>query len=118
MPPRLHFNGTLQLVTKTPTVRIDGSVSDPRGVRDLYIFSGARKVFYQSSPQGARPTETKFATDVALHGGINYVTIVARESEDVVSRKTFVVRRDAPDGSLMKTPKFDEDNPLDDVEAP
>jgi carboxyl-terminal processing protease len=38
------------------------------------------------------------------------VTIVARESPDSVGRKTFVVRRDGPNGELLPTPKTEEDD--------
>ena len=33
---------------------------------------------------------------------------VAREDNEIMSRKTFIVRRDAADGSLMETPKESE----------
>jgi carboxyl-terminal processing protease len=34
---------------------------------------------------------------------------VARENMDTVSRKTFIVRRDGPNGELLPTPKTDEE---------
>ena len=49
-----------------------------------------------------------FDTEVPLHGGVNYITVFARESDEVVSRRLFVVRRDAADGSLMATPRHDD----------
>jgi hypothetical protein len=39
---------------------------------------------------------------------VNYVTVIARESNEVVSRFTRIVRRDAADGSLLETPKESE----------
>ena len=33
----------------------------------------------------------------------------ARENQDVVTRETFVVRRDGPDGSLLETPDHELD---------
>jgi hypothetical protein len=35
--------------------------------------------------------------------------VFVRESPDVVARRTFVVRRDAADGSLLPTPEHDDD---------
>jgi carboxyl-terminal processing protease len=77
-------------------------------VRDLYIFVGSHKVFYQSNRKGSAPNKVSFDTTVALRPGINYVTVVAREDNEVMSRKTFIVRRDAPDGALLETPKENE----------
>jgi carboxyl-terminal processing protease len=34
---------------------------------------------------------------------------VARENPDTVSRKTFIIRRDGPNGELLTTPKTDDD---------
>jgi hypothetical protein len=35
---------------------------------------------------------------------VNYITVVVRERDDVVSRKTLVVWRDGPNGELLETP--------------
>jgi carboxyl-terminal processing protease len=50
-----------------------------------------------------------FATDVPLRPGINVVSVIARETPDTVGHRTFIIRRDAPDGSLLTTPKTDDD---------
>jgi len=109
MPPRLEVDHGDTLVTREPRLRVEGRATDDQHVRDLYIFVGTRKVFYQSNRGSGTPRRASFETDVPLHGGINYVTVFARESDDVVSRQTFVVRRDAEDGSLMETPEHAED---------
>jgi len=97
------------LVTREPTLRLRGRATDDQRVRDLYIFVGARKVFYQPNDPSSNPREASFDTRVPLSGGINYVTVFVRESDHVVSRRTLVVRRDAADGALMETPGFDEE---------
>jgi len=109
MPPQLDVDYGGSLVTREPRLRIRGRARDDQRVRDLYIFVGVRKVFYQSNRTGSDPRSASFETDVPLTGGINYVTVFVRESEDVVSRRTFVLRRDGADGSLMETPPHDED---------
>lgn len=91
--------------------RRSGSPARPRDdqrVRDLYIFVGSRKVYYQSNRGSDTPREASFQTDVTLNPGINYITVFARESDDVISRETFVVRRDGADGSLLETPQYDD----------
>lgn len=108
MPPRLEIDYGDTLVTRKSSIRIRGKASDNSRVHDLYLFVDANKVFYQSNKDAPDSTRAVFDTRVPLHPGINYVTIVARESDDIVSRRVFVVRRDSPDGSLMKTPKIDE----------
>ncbi|HTU60902.1 MAG TPA: hypothetical protein VMF89_20760, partial [Polyangiales bacterium] len=58
----------------------------------------------------ANPTDQKtlaFSAEVPLEPGINYVNVFARENQDVVTRFTFVVRRDGEDGSLLETPQHD-----------
>ena len=40
-----------------------------------------------------------------LQPGVNVITVVARENEDTVERRTMIVRRDGPKGEAMPTPK-------------
>ena len=109
MPPELTVDHRDTLVTREPRLRIRGHARDDQQVRDMYIFVGSRKVFYQSNRGNGNRNEMGFEANVPLHGGINYVTVFARESDDVISRRTFVVRRDAADGTLMETPTHDVD---------
>ena len=37
------------------------------------------------------------------------ITVFARENDEVISRQVLQIRRDAADGSLMETPRFDEE---------
>jgi carboxyl-terminal processing protease len=78
----------------------------------VFIFVGSRKVFYQSNRAAKDGATEKFAATLPLRPGINYVMVVARESNEVASRKSFIVRRDAPDGSLLETPKSDDDDDM------
>jgi carboxyl-terminal processing protease len=109
MPPRLDVDYGNTLVTQADTLTVRGRATDDQQVRDLYIYVGARKVFYQSNGNGHNRREAAFDARIPLTGGINYITVFARERGDVLSRRTFVVRRDAADGSLMETPRFDDD---------
>ena len=109
MPPRLEVEHGNTLVTRAAALPIRGVASDDHRVRDLYIFVGARKVFYQSNRGGRDPRQARFNTEVPLRPGVNYISVFARENDDVVSRRLFVVRRDGPGGELLETPRYDED---------
>ncbi|MEM9189680.1 MAG: MXAN_5808 family serine peptidase [Myxococcota bacterium] len=108
MPPRLEVDYNNTLVTRNSRLPITGRATDDQQVRDLYIFVGSRKVFYRSNRGASNTREASFETEVPLSGGINYVTVFCRERDDVISRRTFVVRRDGADGSLMETPAYDD----------
>lgn len=106
MPPRLSVDYGQTLVTRTRTLKLTGKATDDARIRDVYIFVGARKVYYKSNP-GDDVQSLAFSAEVPLDPGINYVSVFARENQDVVTRQTFVVRRDAEDGSLLETPEHD-----------
>jgi carboxyl-terminal processing protease len=104
MPPELTVT-TPELVTTQERLRIQGRARDESRVRDLYIYVGARKVYYHSNRDGQNAREAAFDASIPLRPGINYVVVVARESDQSISRQSFVVRRDGPDGRLLETPR-------------
>jgi carboxyl-terminal processing protease len=106
MPPRLEIE-TPPLVTREQSIKLQGKASDDIRVRDLYVFVGTRKLYYQSNGDSDDRSHARFSTSIQLRPGINYVSVFARESEDTVARHLYVVRQDAPDGSLLETPKTD-----------
>lgn len=106
MPPRLEIDNP-PLVTRESSIRLQGRASDDIRVRDLYLFVGVRKVYYQSNGDATDPSRARFSTSIQLRPGINYISVFARESEDAISRLLYVIRQDAPDGSLLETPKSD-----------
>jgi hypothetical protein len=114
MPPRLNVDYGHTLVTRTRGLKLTGKASDDSRIRDVYIFVGARKVHYQANRGDAKTLD--FTAEVPLEPGINYVSVFARENQDVVTRDTFVVRRDGEAGELLKTPNHDSEE-WDDVGA-
>jgi carboxyl-terminal processing protease len=107
--PTIEVNtGNNSHVTQATSIQLRGVARDDQRVRDVYIFVGARKVLYRASP-GTNAHELSFDATIPLHGGINYITVFARENDEIISRHVLQVRRDAPDGSLMETPRFDEE---------
>ncbi|GAB4217154.1 MAG: hypothetical protein OHK0013_44380 [Sandaracinaceae bacterium] len=109
MPPRIEVETPPALVTRDASIPIRALARDDQRVRDVYVYVGLRKVFYQSNRGAATPTVARFETQVPLSPGINYVVVFARESDESISRRTFVVRRDGPDGALLETPRMTEE---------
>jgi carboxyl-terminal processing protease len=97
------------LATRDTHAEVHGTTNDGERLLDAYVFVNSRKVFYQSNRNGKDPRRMSFATDVPLRPGINVVSVIARETPDTVGHRTFIIRRDAPDGSLLTTPKTDDD---------
>jgi carboxyl-terminal processing protease len=112
MPPKLDVSYGNALTTQQDNLKLSGNARDDTRVRDVYVFVGSRKVFYQSNRGAADPMRQKFEAVLPLRPGVNFVTVVARESNEVASHKSFIVRRDGPDGRLLETPKSDEDDDL------
>lgn len=108
MPPELTL-ATPNLVTRDAALRIRGTARDESRVRDVYIYVGARKEYYQSNRDGTDPRETAVDATVHLRPGINYVVVVARENDQSITRQAFVVRRDGPEGELLATPTHSEE---------
>jgi carboxyl-terminal processing protease len=108
MPPALDVPAP-ELVVRDDHLRIAGRATDESRVRDVYVFVGTRKVFYASNRDSGTPREATFDADIPLAPGINYILVVARENDQQISRRAFVVRRDGPNGELLETPEHAEE---------
>jgi carboxyl-terminal processing protease len=107
-PPALEIPQP-QLATRDPHTLVHGMASDDARLLDTFIFVGSRKVFYRSNRTGPDLKKMSFDADLPLRPGVNVVTIVARENPDTTTRRTYVVRRDGPNGELLPTPKTDDE---------
>jgi carboxyl-terminal processing protease len=95
------------LATRDDSVSIDVISTDTTGgVQDAFIFVGSDKVFYTPNPT-PNGQEMKFTFNVPLKAGVNVITVVAREDEDIATRHRIVVRKDGPNGEILPTPKND-----------
>lgn len=108
-PPLLAVDFGNLLVTRAAVLPLTGHATHPSRIADMYIFVGSRKVFFQSNRGVGNPREIAFHTQIPLHGGTNYVTVVVRHDDNVIGRKTFVVRRDGPNGEILEAPRFETD---------
>ena len=107
-PPKVEVKASAQS-TRDDKVSIEVEAVDGERLLDMYVFVGSRKLFYKSNRDGADSKKASFKLDVPLQPGVNIITVVARESPDTIARRVVVVRRDAADGSLLKTPKRSND---------
>ncbi len=103
-PPEISL-GNVALRTRDGQIEITGTVRDQDRVLDLYVFSGNDKVYYVSNRRGQDPRQLSFTARVPLELGTNFVTVVARQSPDVVGRNVVIVRRDNADGTTAFTPR-------------
>ncbi len=81
------------------------AATDESSVRDVYIYVGDRKVFYQSNRGAQNTREAAFDARLPLRPGTNFIVVVARENDQSISREAFVVRRDGANGALLETPE-------------
>lgn len=108
-PPTLEAKAAV-MATTSDKVKIDVEASDSELLLDTYAFVGSRKVFYQSNRDSDDPTKTSFSFEAPLKQGVNIITVVARETPDTTTRRVVVVRRDGPDGTILKTAKHRDDD--------
>ncbi len=104
--PRLSVTAKA-LSTRGDFMNIDVVATDDHGgVQDAFVFVGNRKVFYMPNKEKGG-SQMKFSLDAPLKAGVNVITVVARENQDVVSRHRVVVRKDGKNGEILPTPKND-----------
>ncbi|MGB5284372.1 MAG: MXAN_5808 family serine peptidase [Polyangiales bacterium] len=105
--PQIEIAKLDSYVTRDDVFRLQGKATDGQRVRDLYISTSRHKVYYESNQGSANPKELAFDAEIPVHPGMNSIMVVAREDNNSVTRHFFMVRRDAEDGSLMETTKFE-----------
>jgi len=88
-PPSIRLK-SLPDVTDRPRIELSGTARDDQRVQSIYIFNNNQKVFFQANSGNS----ARFAMDLDLEPGINFVTVVAEETEELQTRTTLVVRRD------------------------
>jgi carboxyl-terminal processing protease len=101
-PPKLTVK-VPSYATTGSSMRIEGVAVDETRVSDLFVFVrnpdakiDSRKIFYQSNGNAKMPKELRFSTEVPLWPGANYVTVHARENDEVQSQDTVVIFRKPP----------------------
>ena len=105
--PEIELAALESHITRDDVFRVQGKATDGQRVRDLYISTSRHKVYYESNQGSTTPRELAFDAEIPVHPGMNSIMVVARENNNSVTRHFFMVRRDAEDGSLMETTKFE-----------
>ncbi|MGB8331436.1 MAG: hypothetical protein WCE62_15025, partial [Polyangiales bacterium] len=105
--PAIELAPLPSYVTRDDVIRVRGKASDQQRVRDLYISTSRHKVYYESNQGSSDPRALAFDAEVPVQPGMNTIMVVAREDNNSETRHYFMVRRDAKDGSLMETEKFE-----------
>ncbi len=108
MPPSIEVEMPATS-TRSDRIKITGRISSAVEVKDAYVYVGARKLSYQSNKGAKDAKSLSLLAELQLRPGTNVITVVARGANDMLSRKTFVVRKDGPNGEALETPKNDED---------
>ncbi len=82
------------VVAPSDRFSLSGTVSEPKGLLDMYVLVNDQKVFFRTSDSPKNePTKLKFSTDFPLKEGANTVMVVARQTQDFASRKVLIIRR-------------------------
>ncbi|MEE8410549.1 MAG: MXAN_5808 family serine peptidase, partial [Myxococcota bacterium] len=88
------------LVTSQSAFRLTGTISDERALRDVYVFVNDKKVYYRSL-ENLKSTRDGLSTplDVVLplKIGSNIISVIARETDELVSRRVFGMFRTTAD---------------------
>ena len=67
---------------------LNGTVSEPKGLLDMYVLVNDQKVYFKTSDSPKNePTKLSFTTDFPLKEGTNAVVVVARQTQDFSSRE-------------------------------
>lgn len=91
-PPVITFNEEHQ--TKSDALTLRGEVNSGNEVKDLLVFVNNKKVFFKSNTAD-HAARLQFSVRVPLDEGVNTITVVAREDDELLSRRTMIVHRDA-----------------------
>ena len=74
-------------------ISISGTVGDDSAIKYVYVLVNEDKVFYKSNKDASEEDKSRiaFASDIPLEDGPNIISIVARDDQDLLSTKSFVV---------------------------
>ena len=91
-------------MTNGDKIHLSGTARDDEQVTDAYIVVSNRvskiehrKVFYRSNRKSAQSGRMSFDADVPVWPGVNIVTVVARQSNQVQASTTLMITSDSKD---------------------
>jgi len=93
-PPEIRFDeSNISVEMRQKSLRLKGKVSSDRPVKDLLIFLNDRKVFFKSAGSVSGDRDLPFSAKLKLDKGINHLSLVAREEDDLSSRRDLIIHR-------------------------
>jgi carboxyl-terminal processing protease len=87
-------------------IPLSGIVRDDNKVKHVYVLVNDDKVFYKSNKGVSEAVESglSFSCDIPLEEGPNTISVIARDEQDLLSSKSFVVTRaPSPEKSASHT---------------
>ena len=108
-PPRIEVKVDTHATDKD-VIPLTGTATGDSGISDVFAFvrnpganMEARKIFYKSNSKDKISQELSFKMDVPLAPGTNFVTVYAREREEVQAQKLLVIYRNKKVGDNKQT---------------
>jgi hypothetical protein len=102
-PPRLEISRSPGLVVSSPRAVVSGLVRDDKGVRDVMVYQGAEKIFYQGGGEGV--ATVPFSVERELEEGHNVFVVIARDGEGLTDIQSINVLYDPTGNSLARSPE-------------
>ena len=90
-PPLVTSEGAVPERTSSASLELRFSVADETSVKDAYVLVDGRKVLYLRGGKGA--ASLPVGLNVSLVPGSNRIEVVARDGDDLTSRRTWFVYR-------------------------
>ncbi|MGH7849523.1 MAG: hypothetical protein ACREOP_04425, partial [Thermodesulfobacteriota bacterium] len=92
-PPVITVTG-VPVSTNSRMITLNGDVNDGDGIELVSVFIGDDKVALLPSTKTDVPVSVK----LELENEVNLITIIAKDSTGLLSRQTFVVRKEDQQG--------------------
>lgn len=102
-PPRVRVTRAPELETTQAHVVLSGVVEDDESVRDVLVFHGEDKVYYQGG-RGGDPA-LPFSVEPELQPGDNLLTVLARDERGLKATWSRAVWLDGPAATAMAQPE-------------
>ncbi|MDR4504762.1 MAG: S41 family peptidase [Candidatus Scalindua sp.] len=96
IPPSIDlYKETLHEAYQSDHLTVAGTVKDDNRIQYIYIMVNEDKVFYKNGNGnlGNDASHLTFSCDVPLKDGQNVISIVARDDQDLLESKTFVITK-------------------------
>lgn len=87
--PKIDLTSEVPLSTSDSKANVKGNITDNQVVKDYYIFVNEEKAVYKANPE--ETARMGFDNTLKLKDGNNTITILARDNNDLTTRKSVVI---------------------------